>query len=92
MKKSLELLCVCGIALLLPLNSHADEEFYGKIDSRPAIKAGTWVVGGRSFEVTEKTELEEDHGPLVVGACAEVEYKGAMVEEIESKKENKCKK
>jgi hypothetical protein len=40
--------------------------------------------------VTDKTKLEEDHGPLVVGACVEVEYEGNVVEDIASEKKSKC--
>jgi hypothetical protein len=37
--------------------------------------------------VTDKTKLEEDHRPLVVGACVEVEYEGNVVEDIASEKQ-----
>jgi hypothetical protein len=86
----LGLLVMTHLFLWVPLISHADEEFYGIIESRPDAKTGTWVVGGRNVEVTENTELEEDHGPLVVGACVEVEYEGNVVEEIESEPITKC--
>ncbi len=62
----------------------ADDDFYGTINSRPDGKAGTWAVGDRSVDVTDKTELDEDYGPLKVGVCAEVEMEGGVVEEIES--------
>ncbi len=88
----LRLLVMIHLFLWVPLISHADEECYGIIESRPDAKIGTWVIGGRNVEVTGKTELEEDHGPLVVGACVEVEYKGNVVEEIESEKMSKCQK
>jgi hypothetical protein len=51
---------------------------------------GTWVIGGRSVSVTEKTDLDEGSGPLRVGACAEVEIEGGVVEEIESEPPAKC--
>jgi hypothetical protein len=78
---------VVSAVLLIPLNSYADDEFYGIIESRPDGKPGTWVIGGRQVEVTERTKLE---GPLAVGTCAEVEYEGNLVEEIESEKMSKC--
>jgi len=40
--------------------------------------------------VTDTTELDEDDGPLVVGACAEVEIKGIVVKKIESEEKYKC--
>ena len=70
----------------------AEEEFHGVIESRPKTAIGTWVVSGRKLEVTKKTELEEKHGPLVVGACVEVEIEDGLVEEIETKKKEKCSK
>lgn len=42
--------------------------------------------------MTEQTKLEEDDGPLVVGACVEVEYKGDTVKEIETEESYKCRK
>lgn len=68
----------------------ADDDFHGIIESRPDGKTGTWVVGGRSAEATERTRLEEQHGPLKVGGCAEVELEGGVIEEIESEPPHKC--
>jgi hypothetical protein len=79
-------------ALLASSVIHADDEFYGTIESRPQGNAGTWVVSGRSLDVTDKTRLKDKHGPLVVGACVEVEYEGKVVKKIESEETKKCKK
>ena len=70
----------------------ADDEFNGIVESRPEGKVGTWVVGGRSLKVTESAEFKEEHGPLTVGACAEVELEGDVVAEIESEPKRKCEK
>ena len=69
-----------------------DDSFYGIIESRPNGQAGTWIVGGRSVKVTERTQLDEDEGTLKVGACAEVEIEDEVAEEIESKPLTKCRK
>jgi hypothetical protein len=63
----------------------AEEYFYGFIDQVPAAFTqtvasqpsitGTWVISGIEFISTPRTELETDHGPLVVGACAKVQYR-----------------
>ncbi|MDP1540228.1 MAG: hypothetical protein Q8L72_06200 [Moraxellaceae bacterium] len=74
------------IALSTPVM--ADDDFYGMIESRPDGKAGTWVIGGRSFDVPANVKLDEDHGPLKVGVCAEVDIDDGVVEEIESKRDN----
>lgn len=68
----------------------ADEEFYGTVESRPSENAGIWVISGQQVEVTDKTEIDTDHGPLVVGSCVEVEHKKGVVKEIESAKPAKC--
>ena len=70
----------------------AKNDFYGIIESRPDGKVGTWVIGGRSVDVTEKTELDDDNGPLIVGVCVEVDVDNGIVEEIESEPMRKCKK
>jgi hypothetical protein len=68
----------------------ADEEFYGTIESRPTENPGIWVISGQQVEVTDKTEIDNDHGPLVVGSCVEVEHNKGVVDEIESAKPSKC--
>jgi hypothetical protein len=68
--------------LLVSVNCYASEEFFGLLESRPQGKTGTWVIGGRQVEVAEKTEIEEEEGPFVVGACIEVEYEGKVVKVI----------
>ncbi|HYE37763.1 DUF5666 domain-containing protein [Methylocaldum sp.] len=92
MKRVLTLIFLSSAVLWVPANAQAGEEFYGVIEKRPEGKAGTWMIGGREVAVTEKTKLEEDDGPLAVGACVEVEYEGNAVEEIESEEPSKCKK
>jgi hypothetical protein len=68
------------------------DDFYGFVESRPDGKLGTWIVGGRSVEVTESTDLDEDNGPLEVGTCAEVGVDEGKVEETESEPAEKSSK
>ena len=90
MKKTFVVLA-CVLAILsIPVTVLADDDLYGIIESRSEGKVGTWVVGGRSVEVTERTYLEEEHGPLNVGACAEVKLDGDVATKIESKPPAKC--
>jgi len=70
----------------------ADDDFYGIVESRPDGKVGTWTVGGRSVEVTESTDLDEDNGPLKTGTCADVDIDEGKAEEIESAPAGKCSK
>lgn len=69
----------------------AEEEYTGIIESRPEGVAGTWVVGGNSYNATEKTKIDEEKGPLKVGACAEVEIIDGKFTEIETVSPKKCK-
>ncbi len=90
MNKSLVVLACAFFLLSMGGVAVADKEFHGIIESRPDGKVGTWVVAGRSVEVTAKTRLKEHHGPLKVGTCAEVEFREGKVKEIESEPLKKC--
>lgn len=68
----------------------ASDELKGIIQSRPEGKVGTWVIAGATLQVTEETKLDEEDGPLVVGACAEVDIKNGVVTEIESEEPSDC--
>lgn len=81
---------ITAAALGLPALGHADDDFYGKVETRPDGKTGAWVINGRTLDVTAETELEEGAGPLVPGACVEVEIDEGIVEEIETVKMSKC--
>ena len=84
-----------GVAALLAFTGAAiaignPDGFYGFIKSRPEGKVGTWVVGGRSIEVTNETRLDDDHARLDVGACVEVHISEGKVKEVESEPDRKC--
>lgn len=79
-----------ALILGLPVASHADEDFYGKIETRPDGKVGQWIIGGKAVNATADTELDEDAGPHTVGACVEVEIEDGVVEEIETENMRKC--
>ncbi|MES2500795.1 MAG: DUF5666 domain-containing protein [Pseudomonadota bacterium] len=83
-------LLIVASCFALSSPAFADEEFYGTIESRPTENPGIWVVSGQQVEVTDKTEVDNDHGPLVVGSCVEVEHNKGVVKEIESAKPAKC--
>ena len=49
-------------------------EFKGAVESLPAGGlVGTWVVDGRTVEVTAHTRIEQKNGPITVGTVVEVE-------------------
>ena len=87
LKSSLLIVASC-FALSSP--AFADEDFYGTIESRPAENAGIWVISGQQVEVTDKSDIDDDHGPLVVGSCVEVEHNKGVVDDIKSEKPAKC--
>ncbi len=65
------------LIIFTPLITRADDdrEWRGTVASRPdGSLVGTWVVGGKSFEVSDKTKIKEEKGPLDPGACASVKY------------------
>jgi hypothetical protein len=72
--------------------AHAQEsEWYGVISSRPVAGAAVpWVVGGRIIPTTEATRLDEDHGRLVVGACASVLFAEGVAVRIASESPRAC--
>lgn len=88
--KQLVFVCISAFALVLPSIGQADDSFHGKVDARPADKVGEWVIDGRKLDVTSAAKLEEEAGPLVAGACVEVEIEDGIVEEIESVDMDKC--
>ena len=82
MMRLIVLLLRASAVRVLSLRREADADCSGMVDSRPAGKTGTCVIGGRDVVVPAKTALDDEEGPLVVGACAEVEYTSSWVEEI----------
>lgn len=68
----------------------SDDDFYGFIESRPSGTAGTWVISGRSFTATNSTRLDTDDGPLTVGTCVSVDYRGTQALKIESESPSDC--
>jgi hypothetical protein len=92
MKKSFEVIMCVFIIMSFVQVAVADDDFFGIIENRPDGKVGTWVIGGRSVEVTKNTDLDEDNGPLKVGSCAEVEIDNGKVEDIESEPLSRCNK
>ena len=93
MKNTLKLLSCLALLLFLTPPLFADEiEHKGIIHARPAGTAGNWIIGDNVYKATDKTKLDEEKGPLTVGACAEVEVKKGKVTEIETESMKKCQK
>ena len=78
------------LALLAAACADKEVEYTGVLDHRPEGKDGMWVIDGKSFSVTNEVELDEDHGPIAVGACVELEMDEGDVKEIESAEMDKC--
>ena len=71
-------------------DNESKTEYTGTLEHRPEGKDGMWVIDGKSFSVSEEVELDEDHGPLTVGACVELEMEDGVVKEIESEEMEEC--
>ena len=74
---------------IVPLGC-TNDDYYGIVENRPDGKVGTWITGGRSVEVTEHTQLDEDSGPLETGTCAGADIDEGKTEEIEGKPAGRC--
>jgi len=86
----LKLILVIVVAGSLTSCADKEIEYTGILDHRPEGKDGMWVIDGKSFSVTEEVELDEDHGPIKIGVCVELEMEDGDVQEIESKEMKKC--
>ena len=67
-----------------------DDDFYGILEARPEGVGGTWLIGGRGFEVYPDTQWSVDDGPLIPGACVSVDIEGGRVVEIETEAAADC--
>ena len=80
------------IIILISLSASCSdkEEYTGILEHRPDGKDGMWVIDGKSYSVTDEVDLDEDHGPITIGACVELEMEDGDVKEIESEEMDKC--
>lgn len=70
-------------------------DWRGTVESRPEGGfVGTWTVGGKNFEADGNTQIDEQHGALELGRCAQVDYEnvGDVVKalRIQSKEAIEC--
>lgn len=87
------------IALVLPMFTSigtaqakaGDKITIGIITVKPASGLrGTWVIGGKTFKATAKTEFDQVEGPLVIGACAKAKIRNGVLKEIDSEPMRDC--
>ena len=67
-----------------------ESKFDGIIQARPQALHGEWVIGGRSYTTTSKTEFKKSEGPLLIGTCAKVRIRNWHIREIESESMSNC--
>lgn len=67
-----------------------ESRFQGIIQARPQSLHGEWVIGGRRYTTTSKTEFDESEGPLLVGTCAKVRIRNWHIREIDSEPLSNC--
>jgi len=88
--KTRKLILIVFLISLSASCSDNEAEYTGILDHRPEGKDGMWVIGGKSFSVTDEVDLDEDHGPITAGACVELEMEDGEVKEIETEEMEKC--
>jgi hypothetical protein len=65
----------------------------GIITNQSESVTGTWQIGNTPYSVTVQTDLDDDDGPLVEGACVEVkaaQSAPSVALELDSKEAYKC--
>ena len=70
--------------------SDDEVEYTGILENRPVGQVGVWVIDGQPYAVSKKAELDEENGPLGIGACVEIELDGKIVKEIETVDPEDC--
>lgn len=48
-------------------------KFFGIVEALPIGLSGTWIVNGRSVEVSPQTVIEQEHVRIAVGTYVEIE-------------------
>ena len=72
-----------------------DEDVKGLVESMPSPGlVGAWKIGGVEYNATAATHFEQNDGPLVVGACVQVEYSSSTTPrtaiEIKTEDQGEC--
>lgn len=89
MKNSVRLLIIY-LSLLVSSCSDNEIEYKGILQNRPVGKVGVWVIDGQPYRVSKHAELDDEDGPLGIGACVEVELDGKVVKKIETEDPEDC--
>ncbi len=48
-------------------------KLFGTVEALPTGYSGTWIVNGRSVDVSPKTVIEQEHDGIAVGTYVEIE-------------------
>ncbi len=87
------------LSLMLPLFTTVgtaqakagDKITLGIVTVKPANGLrGTWVIGGKTFTTTARTEFDQVDGRLVIGACAKAKIRDGVLKEIDSEPARNC--
>jgi hypothetical protein len=93
-RKTAFLVTALAIFFLLAGHASAQREFVGTVEAMPADGyVGTWIISGKTVEVTPQTEVKLKRGPINLGARVKVhgfpQNGGYIVREIEASKEKR---
>ena len=65
-------------------------EYRGILQNRPVGTAGVWVIDDVPYHANFKTIVEQEHGPLGIGACVGIAMTRGIVRRIESENPDTC--
>ena len=64
--------------------------FFGVINRAPNNLLGSWLIGSETIETDNTTQFDRIYGPLVIGACVQVEMRGHRTLSIISVRNSYC--
>ena len=65
-------------------------EYRGILQNRPVGTAGVWVIDDVPYHANFNTIVEQEHGPLGIGACVGIAMTRGIVRRIESENPDAC--
>lgn len=73
MRRVLGMLSLTLMLLASLSPAYAQREFRGVVEAMPADGyVGTWIISGKTVEVTPRTEVKLKRGPIAMGSAVKV--------------------
>lgn len=72
-RKTAVLVSALAVFFLLVGPASAQREFFGAVEAMPGNGyVGTWIISGKTVEVTPQTEVKLKRGPISIGSAVKV--------------------